>query len=73
MKLSELINIDLPYLEEAMSKEEYKELLKQKQQEKFVDAMLAAMHRLVMSKGDLQSIGSYAFDIGRSFGIPGKM
>jgi hypothetical protein len=72
MKLSELINIDLPYLEEAMSKEEYKELLKQKQQEKFVDAMLAAMHRLVMSKGDLQSIGSYAFDIGRSFGIPGR-
>lgn len=72
MKLSELINIDLPNMEEAMSKDEYKEKFKQDQKEKFIDAMLAAMHRLVMSKGDLRSIGSYAFDIGRSFGMPAK-
>lgn len=68
MKLSELINIDLPNMEEAMSTDEYKERLKQKQKERFIDAMLEAMHRLVMSKGDLRSIGSYAFDIARSFG-----
>lgn len=72
MKLSELINIDLPNMEEAMSTDEYKERLKQQQKERFIDAMLEAMHRLVMSKGDLHSIGSYAFDIARSFGIPAK-
>lgn len=72
MKLSELLNIDLPNMEEAMSTDEYKERLKQKQKEKFIDAMLDAMHRRVMSKGDLQSLGGYAFDIGRSFGFPAK-
>jgi len=72
MKLSELINIDLPNLEEAMSTDEYRERLKQKQKENFIDAMLDAMHRRVMSKGDLQSLGGYAFDIGRSFGFPAK-
>lgn len=32
-----------------------------------IDAALAAMHRRATSKGDLQSIGGYAFDISRSF------
>lgn len=68
MKLSELLNIDFPNLEEAMSKDEVEAEIKRRQKEAFVDAMLAAMHRLVMSKGNRRSIGSYAFDIGRTFG-----
>jgi hypothetical protein len=34
--------------------------------------MLKAMHRLVTSKGDRSSIGGYAFDIARSFGMNPK-
>ena len=37
--------------------------------QKMIDAALAAMHRRVSSKGDLQSIGGYAFDIVRSYNI----
>ena len=72
MKLSEFINNDLPELEEKMSKDEYKQAparTKEKQKERFMDAMLDALHRKVSSKGDLQSIGGYAFDIARSFGF----
>lgn len=73
MKLSELLNISFPELEEAMSKDELEDLIKKRQKTAFIDAMLKAMHRLVMSKGNERSIGSYAFDIGRSFGgIPPK-
>ena len=73
MKLSELLNIDFPYLGEAMSKDELEDRIKERQKEAFIDAMLKAMHRLVVSKGDRRSIGSYAFDIGRTFaGIPPK-
>ena len=35
--------------------------------QKMIDAALAAMHRLVTSKGDRQSIGGYAFTISKSF------
>lgn len=69
MKLSELLNIDFPDLEEAMSKDELQDRIMQRKRERFTDAMLDAMHRLVTSKGDLKSIGGYAFDIARSFGI----
>lgn len=72
MKLSEILNIDFPQLEEAMSKEDIIKQLDQKRKERFVDAMLNAMHRLVTSKGDTQSIGGYAYDISRSFGFPAK-
>lgn len=73
MKLSELLNIDFPNLGEAMSKDELEDKIKRRQKEAFIDAMLKAMHRLVTSKGDKRSIGSYAFDIGRTFsGIPAK-
>lgn len=37
--------------------------------QKMIDAALAAMHRRVSSKGDLQSIGGYAFDIVRAYNI----
>ena len=72
MKLSELLNIDFPYLEEAMSKQELDDKIMQRKREAFITAMLDAMHRLVMSKGNLKSIGSYAFDISRSFGMDSK-
>jgi len=72
MKLSELLNIDFPYLEEAMSKQELDDKIMQGKREAFITAMLDAMHRLVMSKGNLKSIGSYAFDISRSFGMDSK-
>lgn len=67
MKLSELLNIDFPYLEEAMSKDEIESEIKRRQKAAFMDELLKAMHRLVTSKGDKRSIGSYAFDISRSF------
>jgi hypothetical protein len=34
-----------------------------------LDAALAAIHRRMSSKGDLQDIEGYAFDIARSFDI----
>ena len=34
-----------------------------------IDAALAALHRRAVSKGSLQDIGGYAFDISRSFNI----
>jgi len=37
------------------------------QREKFMQAALDALHRLVTSKGNKQSIGGYAFDIARAF------
>ena len=67
MKLSELLNIDFPKMEEAMSKSEFDAELKRRQKAAFIDAMLSAMHRLVSSKGDKRSLGSYAFDISRTF------
>ena len=72
MKLSELLNITFPELEEAMSRQELEDKLKQKRREMFVDQMLSAMHKLVTSKGSRQSIGGYAFDIARSFGMSPK-
>ena len=35
--------------------------------ERFMDAALKALHRLVSSKGNRQSVGGYAFDIARAF------
>ena len=67
MKLFELLNVDFPHLEEEMSKQELNDKLKQHQKTRFQDAMLSALHRLVISKGDNASLGSYAFEIGRSF------
>ena len=67
MKLSELLNITFPELEEAMSKDELEAAIKKRKQEAFYNELLKAMHRLVTSKGDKRSIGSYAFDIARSF------
>lgn len=72
MKLSELLNIDFPDLEEAMSKDELQDRIMQRKREAFTNAMLDAMHRLVTSKGDERSISSYAFDIARSFGMEPK-
>lgn len=72
MKLSELLNISFPELEEAMTKADLENNVSQRQRTQFVDAMLKAMHRLVTSKGDRSSIGGYAFDIARSFGMNPK-
>lgn len=72
MKLSELLNISFPQLEEAMSRSDLEKNVSQRQRTQFVDAMMKAMHRLVTSKGDRSSIGGYAFDIARSFGMDPK-
>lgn len=72
MKLSELLNIGFPELEEAMGRPDLEKNVLQRQREKFINTMLAAMHRLVTSKGDRSSIGGYAFDIARSFGVEPK-
>ncbi len=68
MKLSELLNINFPQLEEVMSTEDLEDKVQKQKQDAFNKAMLDAMHRLVMSKDKRSSIGSYAFDISRSFG-----
>ena len=72
MKLSELLNIDFPIFGESMSKEDIQQRLKDGQRERYFDAMLTALDKLVKSKGAKQSVGSYAFDIGRTFGFSGK-
>ena len=46
----------------------FNEDINDRKQRMFLDAMLAAMHKLVQSKGDKQSLGSYAFSIANSFG-----
>ena len=72
MKLSELLNIDFPIIGESMSKDDIQQRLKDGQRERYFDAMLTALDKLVKSKGAKQSVGSYAFDIGRTFGFSGK-
>ncbi len=72
MKLSELSNIDFPDLGEAMSSDELEDKMMQRKKLAFNRAVVDAMHRLVTSKGNRHSIGSYAFDISRSFGINPK-
>ena len=72
MKLSELLNIDFPIFGESMSKDDIQQRLKDGQRERYFDAMLTALDKLVKSKGAKQSVGSYAFDIGRTFGFSGK-
>ena len=47
--------------------------LKDSKEKKFYNAALNALHSLVVSKGNKQSIGGYAFDIARAFnGIKAK-
>ena len=59
-------------LEEA-TREELLSQLKDRQQQKFYQAALDALHKLVTSKGNKQSVGGYAFDIARAFnGIDGR-
>lgn len=72
MKLSELLNIDFPKFGESMSKDEMEQRIKDAQRERYYTAMLTALDKLIKSKGAKQSIGSYAFDIGRTFGFNGK-
>lgn len=72
MKLSELFDVDFDMLEEAMSKDELEDKMMQQRRERFTNAVLDAMHKLVTSKGTRQSIGGYAFDIARSFGLNPK-
>jgi len=39
-------------------------------EERFYAAAIEALKRRLASKGDKESVGSAAFEIGRSFGIP---
>jgi len=54
-------------LGEGISRSEIMAKIKQDQQDKFINAALDALHRLVTSKGSRSSVGSYAFDISRTF------
>ena len=59
-------------LEEA-TREELLSQLQDKQKQRFYQAALDALHKLVSSKGGKQSVGGYAFDIARAFnGIDGR-
>lgn len=49
------------------TREELLTKVKDRQKEKFYQAALDALHRLVTSKGSKQSVGGYAFDIARAF------
>ena len=60
-------------LGEAINKDDYKEIIANKQKAMFYKAALDALHRLVSSDPRGQSVGGYAFDIARSFnGISAK-
>ena len=72
MKLFELLNVEFPNLEEKMSNTELSDRLKAQQRERYMAAMLDALHKLATSKGTRRSIGSYAFDIGRAYGFDSK-
>ena len=63
---------DLPYLREDINKKELLAQLKDQQRGRYTKAMLDTMHRLVQSKGDKHSIGSYAFEVAKSFGFSPK-
>ena len=63
---------DLPYLREDITKQELLAKLKDQQRGRYTRAMLDAMHRLVQSKGNKHSLGSYAFEIAKVFGFNGK-
>ena len=63
---------DLPYLREDINKKELLAQLKDQQRGRYTKAMLDTMHRLVQSKGDRHSIGSYAFEVAKSFGFSPK-
>lgn len=49
------------------TREELLTKFKDRQKERFYQAALDALHRLVTSKGSKQSIGGYSFDIARAF------
>ena len=63
---------DLPYLREDITKKELLARLKDQQRGRYTKAMLDTMHKLVQSKGDRHSIGSYAFEVAKSFGFSPK-
>lgn len=64
----------LASLFEGVSKDELIAKMKAKQEKGFIDDILKKMHELVQTHGERQSIGGYAFDVGRMIGnaIPPK-
>jgi hypothetical protein len=64
MKIFEIINIL-----ESLTKDELLKNIEKKRQQMFVDQMLGALHKLIQNKGNLQGVGSYAYDIARSYGV----
>ena len=72
MKLSELIENNIPELSEAISKDELINKLNAAQKQRFINSMLQSLHDPVSSDGNRQGIGSYAFQISREFGFNPK-
>lgn len=52
---------------ESISRDELIDKINARKNQNFYDEALKALHRLVTSQGDNQSIGGYAFDIARAF------
>ena len=72
MKLSELIENDIPELSETISKDDLVDKLNAATKQRFIDSMLQTLHDLVSASGNRQGIGSYAFQISREFGFNPK-
>jgi len=65
MKIYELM---LSSLFEGISRDELIARMQEKREKAYIDKILSKMHELVQTDGDRQSLGGYAFDVGRMIG-----
>ena len=54
------------------TKDEVLQRIRKKQYQDFIESMLESIHKLVQKHGDRHSIGHYAFEIGRVYGLEGR-
>ena len=54
------------------TKDEILQRIRKKQYQDFIESMLESIHKLVQKHGDRHSIGHYAFEIGRVYGLDGR-
>ena len=54
------------------TKDEILQRIRKKQYQDFIESMLESIHKLVQKHGDRHSIGHYAFEIGRVYGLEGR-
>ena len=58
----------LSSLFEGISRDELIARMQEKREKAYIDKILSKMHELVQTDGDRQSLGGYAFDVGRMIG-----